>query len=276
MFNSTATRVLIFSLSAIANMVTPVAVAGVVEIDQAKVMAGFITPGDTPGFPATISQPGSYRLTGNLNVPNGVSGIALAASGITLDLGGFGIFGTGAAGGAQQHGIAETGFFSSSVITNGTVAGMGGDGVVVSQYARVTQLNVTGNGGRGIYAVYNSIVSDNVVTESGGNGIDVNRGSRVSGNIIAYGTGDGIRTTGPACIVSDNSIYQNGGDGIEIGSGGPNLVSGNTLSGNTDLSLRAGIRTGYKDNTLGANASGAAVSGGINLGHNTCDASLCP
>ena len=39
------------------------AVDGVVLIDQNHALAGNITPGDGPGFPVTLSQPGSYRLT---------------------------------------------------------------------------------------------------------------------------------------------------------------------------------------------------------------------
>src|SRR5271156_5439677 len=44
------------------------AVDGVIEINQASAKAGGVTPGDTPLFPVTLSQPGSYRLTGNLDV----------------------------------------------------------------------------------------------------------------------------------------------------------------------------------------------------------------
>lgn len=42
------------------------AAEGVIQINQARALAGGVTPGDEPGFPVTISQPGSYRLTGNL------------------------------------------------------------------------------------------------------------------------------------------------------------------------------------------------------------------
>jgi len=38
------------------------AVDGVVLIDQSHALAGSITPGDAPGFPVTITQPGSYRF----------------------------------------------------------------------------------------------------------------------------------------------------------------------------------------------------------------------
>jgi hypothetical protein len=41
------------------------AVDGVVLIDQNKALAGSVTPGDTPGFPVTISLPGSYRVLSN-------------------------------------------------------------------------------------------------------------------------------------------------------------------------------------------------------------------
>jgi hypothetical protein len=65
------------------------AVDGVVLIDQNKAMAGNVTPGDTPGFPISITQSGSYRLAGNLTVPVGTNGIEISASNVFLDLNGF-------------------------------------------------------------------------------------------------------------------------------------------------------------------------------------------
>jgi hypothetical protein len=68
--------------------------AQVITIDQAKALAGNVTPGDAPGFPVTISQPGHYRLTGHLSVGDaGVAGIVVAASRVTLDLNGFTVAG---------------------------------------------------------------------------------------------------------------------------------------------------------------------------------------
>ena len=64
-----------------------------VLIDQAAVEAGGITPGDDPGFPATISVAGSYRLTSNLVVPAGVNGIEITGENVTIDLNGFTIAG---------------------------------------------------------------------------------------------------------------------------------------------------------------------------------------
>src|SRR5262245_56442078 len=86
-------------------LATPaLAVDGVIEINQVAVFAGGITPGDTPGFPATLSQAGSYRLTGNLDVtkmqngnpqPNSenVTAILVAADDVQIDLNGFAIIG---------------------------------------------------------------------------------------------------------------------------------------------------------------------------------------
>src|SRR6266436_5972961 len=70
------------------------AVDGVVLIDQNHALAGNITPGDAPGFPVTISQPGSYRLTGNLVVPDvNTTAIQITADFVTVDLNGFSIIG---------------------------------------------------------------------------------------------------------------------------------------------------------------------------------------
>jgi hypothetical protein len=64
----------------------------VVFITQAKAMAGNVTPGDAPGFPVSITRPGSYRLTSNLRSPSGVA-IEIAADNVSLNLNGFSIIG---------------------------------------------------------------------------------------------------------------------------------------------------------------------------------------
>ena len=64
-------------------------------IDQNKALAGNVTPGDMPGFPITLSVPGSYKLTGNLVVPGGLNGIEITSDNVTLDLNGFRIAGSG-------------------------------------------------------------------------------------------------------------------------------------------------------------------------------------
>src|SRR5579883_2653298 len=63
------------------------------EINQAYV-AQFSTSYASQGFPFIISQSGSYKLTSNLKVPAGLTGIRINADNVTLDLGGFAITGT--------------------------------------------------------------------------------------------------------------------------------------------------------------------------------------
>src|SRR5690242_21281609 len=70
------------------------AVDGVVLINQNTALAGNVTPGDTPGFPVTIAAPGSYKLSGNLTVPDAnTTAIQITADNVTIDLNGFSIIG---------------------------------------------------------------------------------------------------------------------------------------------------------------------------------------
>jgi hypothetical protein len=80
---------LAFALGLLAGSRLALAADGVVEINQQKALAGGVGPGDEPGFPVTLSEPGKYRLTADLSVPRDANGIEIAADGLTLDLGGF-------------------------------------------------------------------------------------------------------------------------------------------------------------------------------------------
>ena len=90
--------------------------AQVIAITQAKANAGNVTPGDTPGFPVTLSRPGSYVLTTNLTVPANKDGINITSYDVTLDLNGFRIHGFSVA----NNGIVGT--LHTATIRNGLVA----------------------------------------------------------------------------------------------------------------------------------------------------------
>ncbi len=68
----------------------------------------------------TISQPGSYYLTGNLTVSTG-NGINITTNGVTLDLNGFTIRSTAAS--ATGHAISLAGSLSDLTIRNGHIRG---------------------------------------------------------------------------------------------------------------------------------------------------------
>ncbi len=73
------------------------------------------------GASRIISAPGSYFLSGNLTIPaDGISGVRITASNVTLNLEGFQIAGAG-----TNAGIEMVGVLKGIVITNGSILGFG-------------------------------------------------------------------------------------------------------------------------------------------------------
>src|SRR5690242_2434561 len=69
---------------------------GVVHIDQYSALAGNVTPSSAPGFPVTITQPGSYRLSGNITGPDcDTTAIQITSDAVKPDLNGFSTPGPG-------------------------------------------------------------------------------------------------------------------------------------------------------------------------------------
>lgn len=122
----TATRNLIRAALSVVAMAPLMAMAvdGVVLIDQNKALAGGVTPGDGAGYPVTITQPGSYRLSGNLTLPPGSDGIVITVPNVTIDLNGFTV--VGSAGGSPGAGIRYTGPLPATglAIGNGSINGL--------------------------------------------------------------------------------------------------------------------------------------------------------
>jgi len=101
------------------------AVDGVILINQATVIAA-------GGFPYKITQPGSYKLSGNLTMNTTAQGnlngidvaIAISSSNVSLDLNGFTITVNDLIGQTLGHAfyaIAETGALTQISIVNGLV-----------------------------------------------------------------------------------------------------------------------------------------------------------
>ena len=112
----------------------------VVVITQAKALAGDVTPGDAPGFPVSITRPGSYRLTTNLRTPTGPA-IEIVADNVTLNLNGFSIIGSN----IWPSGAGITGNDRKHVrIHNGSVVGFS-DGLLFqgdAQFVTLEKLHV--------------------------------------------------------------------------------------------------------------------------------------
>jgi hypothetical protein len=232
-------------------------VDGVVLIDQPHSLAGNITPGDTPGFPVTISLPGSYRLSGNLTVSDAnTTAIKITANDVIIDLNGFSIIGpivcTGVTGPAvcppagTGNGI-EVENNTGVKVLNGTVRGMGATGVFISSQSgyvervttesnglggmlvggRVVDSEATLNGSFGIFAVS---IHNSTAVNNHGNGIQVDASGGVAmGNISSFNGGVGFLL--PNGTMIGNSAVRNGGFGISATC--PAVMVDNIVIGNT-------------------------------------------
>jgi hypothetical protein len=91
------------------------AIDGVLLINQSTVMAA-------GGYPYMISQPGSYKLSGNLVADTGKNGIEISASNVFLDLNGFNISCGGATLGHRVACISGIAVIHDISIRNGTIS----------------------------------------------------------------------------------------------------------------------------------------------------------
>jgi parallel beta-helix repeat protein len=207
-------------------------------------------------LPYTISQPGSYYVTGNLTGVAGSDGIRITASDVTLDLSGFTLTGvpssfSGVAVFGLRRGItvrngtlsnwelsglfalpAEGGTFedlnaewnaqyglyagAGSTLSNCSAASNGNAGVVADK-ATITGCASTGNGAQGFY-VSNSVLTDCDAASNTMAGIEAYSGVRIDGcNVYANG-GEGILVTGSATgsLITNNQVASNTLDGISV------------------------------------------------------------
>ena len=187
-FPSTKHRlaVTLFALFALAPTLPAHAIDGEILITQVKANAGNITPGDSPGFPITLSRPGTYKLAGNLTVPANKDGISITSYDVTLDLNGFRIHGFSVA----NNGIVGT--WHSATIRNGLVALFKFNGIYLTgDYHVVEDMRIVGNTS-GIVVPGNSTLIRGNVVSTNGNGI-VARNSLIEGNVITGNSGVGVR-----------------------------------------------------------------------------------
>jgi hypothetical protein len=224
---------------------------GVPEINQACAQTGCF-PGDAPGFPVTITQQGSYRLTGNLSLPSNTTAIQIDATFVTLDLGGFLVSGPNACTGYPPTGCTTTvgnpGIFSGQflvVVRNGSVYGMGGQGIQLDgASSEVDSVRVLGCGGSGIRVGANGRVAHSF---SGGNfsdGIDLFDGGTAYDNEVRANGSYGLVTLGGfhSSSMTRNRAFDNGIYGMFPTTNV--LTSENVASGNTQGQIFGGRSAG--------------------------------
>jgi parallel beta-helix repeat protein len=209
------------------------AVDGVVLIDQTRVLAGNVTPGDAPGFPVTISLPGSYKLSGNLTVPAGTDAIVIQSDNVSLDLNGFGI--AGAESSADFAGITDQGTVHRAIsIRNGVMSKLGIN--MVSDQVEVREMRI----------------SDAVDAITLGGSAAVVTGNNLFKNVI------GIRVSGSDGLISNNIASFNAAGIFAFTKA---LVSGNATNFNTFF----GINAFCPSHMIGNQASNNGIDSRFNI-----------
>lgn len=270
---------------------------GPIAIDERAVARGRITPGDEPGFPATLSQPGSYRLAGNLLIGDlDGTAIEITSDEVTLDLGGFEILGPcrslepGPCLGEAQ--AVDASSRRRVVVRGGTVSHFPGGAIVAGDEARVDELRLYRNEDA-VRLGAHALVRNCELTQNRGSSVVVSSGI-VEGNVLVSnnpktpdvpaGSFRDILCDSP-CVIRSNTSRGISGSGVisgnnvivdEIHMPGGGLVLGNTVSESLSTGIRGSAgRTGYRENLVHG-SKGAAVIDAVDLGGNVCDGASCP
>jgi hypothetical protein len=201
----------------------PAFAVGEILITHSKALAGNVTPGDTAGYPVTISRPGTFQLASNLFVAANKIGIQVTSPYVTIDLNGFLMQGSNVA----WYGV--TGGVNGVTIENGTIASFKFDGIHgTGKFWIAENVRSVGNGRDGIVLGQFALIRSSVVVENGRKGLVANLSSVIQGNTVSNNGDEGIYA--PASAVVGNAINFNGSYGMD--GNGTAGYSGNTLVGN--------------------------------------------
>jgi hypothetical protein len=173
----------------------------------------------------TISQPGSYKLVGNLAITGGAGCLLVTADDVTIDLAGFSIIGQQAGGG----GIHAAPFLRGIAVRNGSISGFtDGVGLEDDTSSIVEGMRVSGTPGQqGSGIIAQGIVKGNVVSgmnigiqaitgtiadnyvENFADGIFAQAGSTLIGNTVinnnATGNTAGLGVTCPSNVINNTA-----------------------------------------------------------------------
>lgn len=202
-------------------------------------------------LPYTISNPGSYYLTQDLE---GASGISVEASQVTLDLNGYRVSGLSSTGSgitiqtSKDHVVIVNGFISGwqsrGISASGSdhvrisslhISDNGNDGVNLGDFAQVDRVVADGNALDGIETGMDSHVSACQAISNGDNGIEVDERSSVSNCISNSNFKHGVSSTG-GITVSNSIARANTRNGYNAGQG--SSLSYCTAVNNSELGFK--------------------------------------
>ena len=241
---------------------------GVTLINQSTVLSA-------GGFPYRVTQPGSYRLSGDL-IAN-TTAISIYANDVTLDLNSFQVLCNCSA----VPGIASYG--SGTAILNGYILGcrgaltsVGPDGCGIyfaGPRARVNRVRVS-ESLDGIYAEegVDLSVTASTVSNNGGDGIVCRDGALTVGNSIIAGNGNRGIVTSRSALITGNTIDGNAQTGIDVGAGSVVAVSDNIIANHlyTGVFARGGT-TAIDSNTFVSNGTHWFAAGAVSIKNNVCE-----
>ena len=277
---------------------------GRVQINQGAALAGGVTTQDAPGFPVTISQSGSYVLTGDLVVTDpALDAIDVRAGGVALDLNGFQLIGPQVCNGEANQivctpdgpenegdGIGSSGAaYPGLIVRNGTIRGFEYGIQVLHRPLIISNLRVDANAQRGIETRTSVIVHSSANRNDGA-------GIQVIDTLIAHSTVSGnqsgiqLPSIGRSALVTDVSSRNNGlrvlnglitgtsthtgfGPGLTID--GCGLIIDSTSRLHNTAALRLGANAAATRTVL-VPGSGPAVDGTTKLPNNLCSGGVCP
>jgi Right handed beta helix region len=221
-------------------------------INQSKITA----------WPYNITQPGHYKLTGNISVPAGVTAFQILAPGVTFDLNGFTIAAPGhcsAASKACTHSPPQHVNFSIGIyiaenavtVRNGTVRGFEGSGVLAIDQHGTTIENVTAMDNATVgFRIYghpgmsSARVSASTAIQNGQGGFIVHHGL-VERSVANANGGTGF--TALTAAVMDSVAHFNVGYGMFGGKARGVALQSNTLGNRSSvLSMGGNIDGGVQ------------------------------
>jgi hypothetical protein len=212
--------------------------AEVIAIDQATVRAA-------GGFPFTISRPGSYKLTGNLNVPAGPNGIVIQASNVSLNLNGFVI----TCAGGQGTGLVSDGdtVFTNLTVKNGNISGCwSGLNFNTAGYATIEGITVSNYGVVGMQIQNGVIRRSSTTGGSDPNSIGMGLVTGTFESNVVLGDSIGLRAFGLGlALVTGNVVIARN---QSLSGGNPT----NYIWGNNVFTQQASDHTSQHNNLCGA------------------------